>query len=332
MEWLTRLPVIGPAMERLMRTHAWRAYERLDTVHWTRLAAAITFTSFIALFPLITVGAAIGAALLTDHQLQELKDKAADQVPGISDQLDLDGLVAHAGTIGVIAGALLLVTGVSWVGSMRECLRAVWEKEEDPGNPILLKLKDGAVLVGLGGVGLVAMGGSAFASSAVGWLADRIGIPEGGAGRVLLFLAGVAISILADFLLLAYLLTRLPQVNPGRRAVVVAGLIGAVGFELLKMLLSGYLQGVAAKSMYGAFGVPIALMLWINFMAKLLLYCAAWTATQRGNMETAEPEPEPGPADAPGVSPGTGGAPDPAAATGGAPAARPRPEPPAPHL
>ncbi|MGP3999924.1 YihY/virulence factor BrkB family protein [Streptomyces sp. 8N706] len=333
MEWLTRLPVIGPVIVQLMRTHAWRAYERLDEVHWTRLAAAITFTSFIALFPLITVGAAIGAALLTDHQLQELKDKAAEQVPGISDQLDLDGLVANAGTIGVIAGALLLVTGVSWVGSMRECLRAVWEKEEDPGNPVLLRLKDAAVLTGLGAVGLVALGGSAFAGSAVGWAADKIGIPEGGIGRVLLFLAGVAISVLADFLLLTYLLTRLPQVHPGRRAVVVAGLIGAVGFELLKMLLSGYLQGVAAKSMYGAFGVPIALMLWINFMAKLLLYCAAWTATQHGSPEAAEPEPEPrpGPADGPGVSPGSGDAPAPAAANGGAPGAHPRPAPPAPR-
>ncbi|MFD6349961.1 YihY/virulence factor BrkB family protein, partial [Streptomyces roseolus] len=31
--------------------------------------------------------------------------------------------------------------------------------------------------------------------------------------------------------------------------------------------------------MYGAFGVPIALLLWINFTAKLVLVCAAWTAT-----------------------------------------------------
>jgi membrane protein len=74
--------------------------------------------------------------------------------------------------------------------------------------------------------------------------------------------------------------------------VVVAGLIGAVGFELLKVLLSGYLHGVAAKSMYGAFGTPVALLLWINFMAKLLLYCAAWTATppQRGARPQAPAE------------------------------------------
>jgi membrane protein len=84
---------------------------------------------------------------------------------------------------------------------------------------------------------------------------------------------------------------------------VVAGLIGAVGFELLKWLLTGYLQGVAGKSMYGAFAVPVAVVLWINLMARLLLYCAAWTATETGmavqSGETAEgegPEPDTSPA------------------------------------
>ncbi|WP_369258769.1 YihY/virulence factor BrkB family protein [Streptomyces sp. R35] len=313
MESLTRLPLIA----RLRDTHVWRAFERLDAVHWARLAAAITFTSFVALFPLITVGAAIGAALLSENQLGKLQDKIAAQAPGLSDLLDLNRLVAHAGSVGLIAGALLLVIGINWVGALRGCLRAVWEKEQDPGNPLLLRLKDTGVLVGLGVVGLVAMGSSVFANSAFGRAADKVGI-DGGAGRALLFLAGLAIALLVDFLLLVYLLTRLPRVHPGRHSVVVAGLIGAVGFELLKLLLTGYLQGVAGKSMYGAFAVPVAVVLWINFMARLLLYCAAWTATAEQSSETAKGE---GPD--PGASPAVGDASQEAAASdgGGAPAA-----------
>lgn len=86
MDWLKKLPVIGPLVARLMETHVWRSYERLDRVHWARLAAAITFISFLALFPLIAVGAAVAAALLSDEQVDTIKDKLADQVPGISDQ------------------------------------------------------------------------------------------------------------------------------------------------------------------------------------------------------------------------------------------------------
>lgn len=81
---------------------------------------------------------------------------------------------------------------------------------------------------------------------------------------------------------------------------MVAALLGAVGFELLKLLLGSYMREVAGKSMYGAFGVPIALLLWINFTAKLLLFCAAWTATGSKEEEVRE-DSEQGPgADGPG--------------------------------
>ncbi|MET9882205.1 YihY/virulence factor BrkB family protein [Streptomyces sp. NPDC006430] len=280
MDWLTKLPVIGPLVVRLMRTHAWRSYERLDRVHWARLASAVTFISFIALFPLITVAAAIGAALLSQEQLDRLQKNLAEQVPGISDQLDINGLVANAATIGLVAGVLLLFTGIGWVGSMRDCLRAVWEKDdEDEGNPFVRKGKDALVLVGLGAAGLCSAAASILGSSAVGKFGGWLGVPEQGAGGAFLRAAAFLVGVVAAFLLLLYVLTLLPGVEPPRRGLIEAALIGAAGFELLKMLLSGYMRGIATKSMYGAFGVPVALLIWINLMAKLLLFCAAWTAT-----------------------------------------------------
>ncbi|MEU5287917.1 YihY/virulence factor BrkB family protein [Streptomyces sp. NPDC020755] len=310
MDWLKKLPVIGPLGARLMETHVWRSYERLDRVHWARLAAAITFISFLALFPLIAVGAAVAAALLSDKQVDTVKDKIADQVPGISDQLGIDGLIANAGTVGLVAGALLLFTGVGWVGSMRECLRAVWELDDvQEANPVVAKVKDAVLLVGLGGAALATLAVSTIGSTAVGWTADLIGIPEDGAGGVLLRVAALAVAVVAGFLLLLYLLTLLPGVEPPRRRLVVAALLGAVGFELLKLLLGSYMREVAGKSMYGAFGVPIALLLWINFTAKLLLFCAAWTATGSKDEEVrAETGQAPG-AEGPGADgPGPGGA------------------------
>ncbi|MFD9336397.1 YihY/virulence factor BrkB family protein [Streptomyces sp. NPDC060028] len=299
MDWLRKLPAIGPLVAALMRTHAWRSYQRLDRVHWTRLASAITFISFLALFPLITVAAAVGAALLSKEQLERLQHNLAEQVPGISDQLDLDALVANAGTIGLVAGAVLLFTGIGWVGSMRDCLRAVWEKDdEDDGNPFVRKGKDTLVLIGLGGASLGSAAASIVGSSAVGRLGGWLGIPQDGAGGALLRAGAFLVGVLAAFLLLLYVLTLLPGVEPPRGRLLQAALIGAAGFELLKLLLSGYMRGVAAKSMYGAFGVPIALLLWINFTAKLLLFCAAWTASRddADGDGAQDPEQEPGPA------------------------------------
>ncbi|EYT84380.1 membrane protein, partial [Streptomyces sp. Tu 6176] len=279
MDWLKNLPVIGPWLTRLMQTHAWRSYERLDRVKWTRLAAAMTFVSFIALFPLLTLAAAIGAATLSTRQQHTMESKIAQQFPGLGDQLHITTLAQNAGTVGIIAGAALLFTGMGWVGQMRDCLRAVWELPDPEKNPVVSKVQDAGILVGFGGAVLVTLAVSTVASAAVGWTSRAVGLGEDGAGSVVLRVIAFAVAVLADFLVLLYVLTLLPGVEPPRHRLVVAALLGAVGFELLKLLLSGYIQGVAAKSMYGAFGVPVALLLWINFTAKLVLYCSAWTAT-----------------------------------------------------
>lgn len=305
MDWLKKLPLIGPLVTALMRTHLWRSYQRLDRVHWSRLAAAVTFISFLALFPLITVAAAIGAGLLTQDQLDRLQKNLAEQVPGISDQLDINALVANAGTVGLVAAAVLLFTGIGWVTSMRDCLRAVWEKDdEDEGNPFARKGKDALVLIGLGGVGLCSAAASIFGSSAVGQAGDWLGVPRDGAGGTLLRSGGFLVGVVAAFLLLLYVLTLLPGVEPPRRRLIEAALIGAAGFELLKLLLSGYMREVATKSMYGAFGVPVALLIWINLTAKLLLFCAAWTASRDDADGDGVEDPEPAGSATSGREPG----------------------------
>ncbi|MEU9990440.1 YihY/virulence factor BrkB family protein [Streptomyces sp. NPDC048045] len=302
MDWLKRLPGIGPIVTWLMTTHAWRSYERLDRVKWTRLAAAMTFISFVALFPLLTLAGAIAAATLGESQQKNLQNKIADQIPGLADQVNVHSLVQNAGTVGLIAGALLLFTGMGWVAQTRDCLRAVWELPDSEQNPVLAKAKDAGILVGFGGAVLATLVISTAASALVGWMTDQLGIDRSGWGGVLLRIAAFAVAVLADFLVLLYVLTLLPGVEPPRHRLLVAALLGAVGFELLKLLLSGYIQGVASKSMYGAFGVPVALLLWINFTAKLVLFCAAWTATQNGEGSLRD---------------GADDASDPAAATGG---------------
>ncbi|WP_432169975.1 YihY/virulence factor BrkB family protein [Streptomyces sp. 1222.5] len=302
MDWLKRLPGIGPLVTRLMTTHAWRSYERLDRVKWTRLAAAMTFVSFVALFPLLTVAAAITAATLSPSGQKTVENRIADQFPGLSQQLDIGALVDNAGTVGVIAGAVLLFTGIGWVGQTRDCLRAVWELPDREENPLVTKAKDAGILLGLGGALLVTLATSALASAAVGLVSRQLGLQEHGWGSLLLQVTAFAVAALADFLVLLYVLTLLPGVEPTRRRLLVAAMLGAIGFELLKLLISGYIQGVAAKSMYGAFGVPVALLLWINFTAKLVLFCASWTATP--SKET-------------GLRDGSDGASGPAAATGG---------------
>ncbi|MEV7020993.1 YihY/virulence factor BrkB family protein [Kitasatospora sp. NPDC093558] len=275
MDFLTRLPVIGPPVARVLRSRPYRVYEHFTAARGNRLAGAVTFFGFLALFPLLTVALAIAAATFSDTRVADLQKRIADQLPGISDALNLPSLVSNAGAVGLVSGALLLVSGLGWVDTMRTSIRDVWQLPAEDGNAILRKARDCVVLAGLGLVSLVSLGASTAGTTLAGRIADAIGLHNG----YLLTGVGLVIAVACDTLLFAYLLAPFPGVHGQRRRDVLQGaLIGAVGFELLKILLASYLGSVAGKSLYGAFGVPVALLLWMNFVCRLLMYCVAWTA------------------------------------------------------
>ncbi|MER7754389.1 YihY/virulence factor BrkB family protein [Kitasatospora sp. NPDC097643] len=276
MDFLTRLPVIGPLVARVLRSRPYRVYEHFSTARGNRLAGAVTFFGFLALFPLLTVGLAIAAATLSDSRVAEIQKHISDQLPGISDALNLPSLVANAGAVGLVSGALLLISGLGWVDTMRTSIRDIWQLPQEDGNPVLRKAWDVLVLGGLGLVSLVSLAASAAGTTLAGRIADWIGLSSGG---YLFTGVGLLIAVACDTLLFAYLLAPFPGIVGQRRRDVLQGaLIGAVGFEALKILLASYLGSVAGKSVYGAFGVPVALLLWINFVCRLLMFCVAWTA------------------------------------------------------
>ncbi|MEV7360504.1 YihY/virulence factor BrkB family protein [Kitasatospora sp. NPDC091276] len=275
MDFLTRLPVIGPIVTWVLRSRPYRVYEHFSAARGNRLAGAVTFFGFLALFPLLTVGLAIAVSTLSSSQVADLQKHISDQLPGISEALNLPSLVANAGAVGLVSGALLLVSGLGWVDTMRTSIRDVWQLPDDDTNVVLRKGWDCAVLGGLGVVSLISVGVSTAGTTLAGRIADWTGLPSG----YLLTGVGVLVAIACDTLLFAYLLAPFPGIGGQRRRDVLQGaLIGAVGFELLKVLLASYLGSVAGKSLYGAFGVPVALLLWINFVSRLLMYCVAWTA------------------------------------------------------
>ncbi|MYV98078.1 YihY/virulence factor BrkB family protein, partial [Streptomyces sp. SID3343] len=283
-ERLGKIPVIGPT---------WRAYARYGDRQGNRLSAAVTFYGFLSLFPLITLAAAVVAAALDASQVRRMQNKISEQIPGIADKLDLDALVRNAGAVGVIGGVLLLMSGTGWVDATRSSIRAIWDVEQEPGNAVSRKVADVGVLCGLGLALALSVGASAFATVVIRRVSDSIGLEGQPVGRVLLQIAAFAVAVGASLVLFLYLLVGLPRLTMSRAVAVKGALIGAVGFEVLKLLVSGYIAGVAGKSAYGAFAVPVALLLWIYFVIRLLLFCAAWTANaqeaaeQRENAEAA---------------------------------------------
>ena len=271
-------PHLDPWLDRGKRTLAFRAFDRYRIQRGSRLAAAITYSAFLSLFPLLAVSVAITAALLGESGIEHLRDRIQENVPGIADKLPLDGIVSNAATIGVVGGLLLVWTGLSWVNAARGCLRTIWRVEDMPGRFVTRKLADLVALVGLGLTAVVSLTASAATSALASYVLRHLGIADTSPARVFLWLLGTVVGLAASTLMFAYLLAGIPRLRIPRAVLLRTALVAAVLFEVTKRLVAAYLDNVAGKTLYGAFGVPVALLLWLNITFQALLFLAAWTA------------------------------------------------------
>ncbi len=263
---------------RFARTQVWRAWNRYGDRRGNRLAGATSFFGFLSLFPLIVLAAAVTGPLLGSPAVTALKSALKKNLPGIGDKIDIDALIANAGTIGIVSGVSLLLTGLGWIDSLRASIRSMHELDDQPGNAIQLKLADLGALVGLGVIGAVSTG----ASSILTGLSKKIVTATGLEGTWLanwgLDLISIVVGIAAGALLFVYMQTVLPRIVLPRKVMLIAALAGGILFYLAQKLGNVYVKHVlGSNAAYGALALPLALLVWIYLMTRVIMLIAAWT-------------------------------------------------------
>ncbi len=111
--------------------HVLSAWQLLQRNHGNEYAAAITYFSFLALFPLLLLAVSVTGFVLHSHpHLQrQLFDQLSQNVPGefgttLKTSLH-DAIDARTG-VGIIGLVGVLLTGLGWIGNLREAIDAVW--------------------------------------------------------------------------------------------------------------------------------------------------------------------------------------------------------------
>ncbi|TCO43852.1 membrane protein [Kribbella antiqua] len=263
---------------RFKRTQVWRAWKRYGDRRGNRLAGATTFFGFLSLFPLIVLAAAIIGPLLGDPAIEALKEALQKNLPGIGDKIDIDSLISHAGTLGLISGVSLLFTGLGWVDALRASIRSMHELDDQPGNIVVLKLVDLGAMLGLGAVGLIATASSSvmtgLSKRIVGWLdLDGTWVANWG-----LDVTSAVIGIASGAVLFLYMQTALPRIKLPRKVALIAALAGGILFYLAQKLGNLYVTHViGSNAAYGALALPLALLVWIYVLTRAIMLIAAWT-------------------------------------------------------
>ena len=199
-------------------------------------------------------------------------------------------------TVGLTGLALALYSGISWMGNLREAIRAqsrdVWERNPQDQEKIYFKYtRDFISLTGLVVALIIAV---ADLGRRVGAGGDR---QCAGAGRHRMAAAGADADRAVDLdfrQLSAVPVDFLDAAAPNRRKALLRGtLLAAIGFEVIKFVMTMTLPQVAKSPSGAAFGSVIGLMAFFYFFARLTLFCAAWIATADYKGDKALPEREP---------------------------------------
>ncbi len=272
----------GAAFARLRARYRWldhlvRAYGRYDEVSAGRLAAAITYFAFLAVFPLLLLAfSVLGFLLDDDAALTAQVTRFLDQnLPGVPID-SVRGSASTALTLGLVG---LFLAGLGWVDAVRSSIRAVWRRDETPGNVVVRKLLDAGSLVALGFLLLVSVGVTVLVSAGARWLLDLFGWEQNAVGEFGLGALGFTAGLVVNVVAFVAFLMGLPRLKMPLRRVLRPAVLGAVAVELLKTVGRFYFENTAANPAYAVVAGSVGLLVFLYLFNQALLFCAALTAT-----------------------------------------------------
>jgi len=292
--FLERQRAAHPSFDRLMR-----AADRYQSQKGDYYAAGLTYFTVLAIVPIIMVGFSLVGFVLAGRPelLDDVRDIIAQNIPGeLGDTVQnlIDSAINARGTVGVIGSLTAVYAGLAWMANLRDALTAMWDYARDKPNFVIVKLKDGAALLGLALAMVVSLGLSAVSSGPIMRrvvevlnLQNIVGI------GVALRIAALLFSIAATAAVFTWVIARLPREPVAFRSAIFAGTLAGIGFEILKQAGSLYLERVLVGPAGVAFGPILGLLVFANLTARLVLFCTALAASSRANLALAHrPPPE----------------------------------------
>jgi len=290
--------------------HVVDAYQHYKSHNGDHLAAAITYFSFLAIFPLIFLAVSATGFILNSHPSLkgDLVDAIHRDVPGdFGNTLvsAIDTAISSRAGVGVIGLVGVAFAGLGWVANLRQAIDAVWGSEKVKRNFITAKALDALVLLGLGLGVLLSLSLTVLGSAASHRVVDWVGLASNPVAGVAVKVIGIVLALIGDMLVFGWMLIRLPQVSPSPRVALRTTLLAAVGFEILKVLATFYLARIAQSPTAAALGAVVGVLILIDLISRYLLYCVAWAAVAEaaGLAEPASEAAERGRAAGPATQP-----------------------------
>ncbi|MEY2404694.1 MAG: rane protein [Acidimicrobiaceae bacterium] len=255
-ERLNRLRARWPWFDLIMAVQ-----DRYSELEGGMVAAAVTLSIFISLFPALLVGTAIigfiaqGRVDLSGQIIDKLglTGNAADTLR------EAIGTASHSRKTASIVG----LAGLAWssLGVVQAIQLAVDRAWQVKGGAIIDKVKSLGWLVATGGLVAATTAGTAMVVSVLpGWIAP------------LMIIVTVAINVLMFWCTFALL----GHQSVGWRALLPGAVFAGIALQVLTLAGAFIVpRSVASSSaLYGSMGVVFAILAWLYFFGRLLVYAS----------------------------------------------------------
>ncbi|GAB2839166.1 YihY/virulence factor BrkB family protein [Microbacterium insulae] len=249
------------------------------------LSDSVTYRALFSVFAAVLLGFSFAALWLSGNpQAWDALVEAVDAaIPGLLQVDGSDGLIdvttitaPEALTITGILSLLGLVgAAIGAIGSLRAALRTLADDIHDDAFFLWVILRNLLLAVAIGGGFVLSAAVTVYGSTFIETLGDWFDAGSAVADFATQALAIVVVFVLdAGLIALAFVVLSGVKARPGR--VITGALIGGAGLIVLQQLSGLFVRGAGSNPLLASFAALIALLLWFNLSAQVILLASTW--------------------------------------------------------
>lgn len=268
---------------RLLSLRITRAYLRYSEHRGPMLADSITYRALFSVFAAVLLGFSLAALWLGNNPdaLRALGDSLDSVIPGIGDLVDPTEVRAPVGftVVGVVALVGLVGAAISAIGSLRSALRILADELTDQTFVLWVLLRNLLVGIAFGGLLLIAAAASAAGALWIPAVTEWLGFEGSPAAEWLTRGFAILVVWAIDVLAIVLVFRLLSGVRAPARALWGGAVIGGIGLTVLQELSGLFVRGAASNPLLASFAALIALLLWFNLSAQVILLASSYILT-----------------------------------------------------
>ena len=258
------------------------AYDSAWAHNIGRMAASIAYFGAFSLAPMIVIMATIASWVFGKSATEGLIAGQLTSTFGASTAKFIQSMLASIyGSSGLTLATVLAILVLVWaatriIGSVRGALNDIWGVTGHGGGGLIGflvgKLIDVAMVVAIGFMFMASMLVNAAISALTRYFDQFLPVP----GWMLQIL-GVVFSLVVTIAFLTFIFRVLPNIKVRLLYILVGATVTGVLFSIGNYLIGLYLGRTSPGSAFGAAGSLAVLMIWIYYVAYIIIFGAEIT-------------------------------------------------------